>query len=113
MGDRLGSPQGAVSFWFGGKRMAKFGIGEHGSALQIEGKAVLETLVSVTFRGLEMKCFQTEYALQTMWMTRLNQAGSLQGHCAVRCGALAANNLGTGTGWQQSKQDWVLPAVVR
>ena len=30
----------------------------------------------------------------------------------VSCDILAANDLGTGSGWQQSKQNWVLLAVV-
>ena len=42
----------------------------------------------------------------------LIQAGSLQGSQGVSSGILAANNPGTGSGWQQSKQNWVLPAVV-
>merc|ERR1712242_608134 len=42
----------------------------------------------------------------------LIQAGSLQGSQGVSFGILAANNPGTGSGWQQSKQNWVLPAVV-
>ena len=47
-----------------------------------------------------------------MWMADPNQAGSLQGSQGVSLGILAANNPGTGSGWQQSKQNWVLPAVV-
>merc|ERR1712012_54615 len=42
----------------------------------------------------------------------LIKAGSLQGAQGVSSGILAAHNPGTGSGWQQSKQNWVLPAVV-
>ena len=45
-------------------------------------------------------------------MSRPNQAGSLQGCLRVNEGSLAANDLGTGSGWQQSKQNWALPAVM-
>ena len=47
-----------------------------------------------------------------MWMLHPDQAGSLQVLDGVNGHDLAANNLGTGSGWQQSKQNWVLPAVV-
>ena len=40
------------------------------------------------------------------------QASNLQGHYNVNCGDLVANDLGNGWGWQQSKQDWALLAVV-
>jgi len=41
-----------------------------------------------------------------------DQAGSLQGSCGVSCNILAVNDPGIGSGWQQSKQHWALPAVV-
>ena len=41
-----------------------------------------------------------------------DQAGSLQGSCSVSCNLLAANDPGIGSGWQQSKQNWTLLAVV-
>jgi hypothetical protein len=37
--------------------------------------------------------------------TLLNQTGGLQGLYNVRCGDLADNDLGTGSGWQHSKQN--------
>ncbi len=40
------------------------------------------------------------------------QAGSLQGFRGVSRDLLAVNDLGIGSGWQQSKQNWALPAVV-
>ena len=42
----------------------------------------------------------------------LNQTGSLQGTLGVSRGFLAANVPGIGSGWQQSKQNWALPAAV-
>ena len=50
-------------------------------------------------------------ALLTMWMVFPNQAAGLQGLPFVRRGVLAVNNLGIGSGWQQSRQNW-MPAVV-
>ena len=47
-----------------------------------------------------------------MWMVLPDQAGSLQGSRSVSCDLLAANDLGIGSGWQQSKQNWTLLAVV-
>ena len=47
-----------------------------------------------------------------MLMAHPIQAGSLQGLHGVSCGALAVNDLETGSGWQQSKQTWVLLAVM-
>ena len=41
-----------------------------------------------------------------------DQAGSLQGSRSVSCNLLAANDPGIGSGWQQSKQNWTLLAVV-
>ena len=50
------------------------------------------------------------YVLYTMWMGCPYQTGSLQGHPCVSGGGLAGNDSGTGSGWQQNKQDWALPA---
>ena len=52
------------------------------------------------------------YVLHIMWMACPNQTGSLQGSHDVSCDILAANVPGIGSGWQQSKQNWALPAVV-
>ena len=59
-----------------------------------------------------MECQGSQYALQVMSMVCPNQAGSLQGSHGVGCDILAVNGLGIGLGWQQSKQNWALPAVV-
>ena len=47
------------------------------------------------------------------WTALLNQTGGLQGLCNVSCDDLADNDLGTGSGWQQSRQNWMPPAVMR
>ena len=53
-----------------------------------------------------------QHVLWLMWMAYPNQADSLQGFCSVNYTILAANDPGIGSGWQQSKQNWALPAVV-
>ena len=47
-----------------------------------------------------------------MLMAHPIQASSLQGLHGVNCDALAVNDLGKGSGWQQSKQNWALLAVM-
>ena len=59
-----------------------------------------------------MECIGMQHVLWLMWMAYPNQADSLQGFCSVNCTILAANDPGIGSGWQQSKQNWALPAVV-
>ena len=59
-----------------------------------------------------MKCQGSQYVLQAMLMVYPNQAGGLQGSHGVSCDILAVNDLGIDLGWQQSKQNWALPAVV-
>ena len=58
------------------------------------------------------ECGETAHVLQTVPKARPNQACSLQGSRDVSCDILAANDLGIGSGWQQSKQNWALLAVV-
>ncbi|MGB2340997.1 MAG: hypothetical protein ACPH9K_08400, partial [Candidatus Poseidoniaceae archaeon] len=53
-----------------------------------------------------------QYALLTMWMVFPNQAAGLQGLLCVDRGALAVKDLGIGSGWQQSRQNWMPAAVV-
>jgi len=62
--------------------------------------------------GWVMKCSGTQHVLWSMWMVFPNQAGSLQGSHSVDCDILAVEDPGIGSGWQQSKQNWALPAVV-
>ena len=52
-----------------------------------------------------MECRGLLNALHTMWMGCPYQTGSLQGHPRVSGGGLAGNDSGTGSGWQQSKQN--------
>ena len=52
------------------------------------------------------------YALLSMWMVFPNQAAGLQGFPCVNRDLLAVNDLGIGSGWQQSKQNQMLAAVV-
>ena len=59
-----------------------------------------------------MECSRACYVLHGMLMAHPIQAGSLQGLHGVSCDALAVKDLGTGTGWQQSNQNWVLLAVM-
>ena len=51
-------------------------------------------------------------ALLTMWMVFPNQAAGLQGFLCVNRDLLAVNDLGIGSGWQQSRQNWMPAAVV-
>ena len=62
--------------------------------------------------GWVMDCSRAQYILHGMWTAHPYLAGSLQGSHGVSCGTLAVNDLGSGSGWQQSKQNWALPAVV-
>jgi hypothetical protein len=59
----------------------------------------------VAFGNKAMKCEGTEHVLQTVLMAYPDQASSLQGSPSVDWDILAANDLGTGSGWQQSKQN--------
>ena len=52
-----------------------------------------------------MECWGVVHVLSTVPMACPDQARSLQGFLDVSRGHLAANDLGTGSGWQQSKQN--------
>ena len=52
-----------------------------------------------------MECRGVLYVLHTVRMGCPYQTGSLQGHPRVSGGGLAGNDSGTGSGWQQSKQN--------
>ena len=66
----------------------------------------------VAIWNLVMECKGTVHVLQTVLMAYPNQASSLQGSHSVSCDILAVDDLGTGSGWQQSKQNQALLAVV-
>ena len=59
-----------------------------------------------------MECIGAQHVLLCMLMVLPDQAGSLQGSPGVSRVFLAADDPGTGSGWQQSKQSWALLAVV-
>ena len=63
-------------------------------------------------RGWVMECSGVQHVLCGMMIVHPNQAGSLQGLHGVSRVILAANDPESGSGWQQSKQNWALPAVV-
>ena len=71
------------------------------------GAGGFKTLVAL--RNLAMDC---GHVLQTVLMAYPNQASSLQGSHSVSCDILAVDDLGTDSGWQQSKQNQALLAVV-
>ena len=62
--------------------------------------------------GWVMERSRACYVLHGMLMAHPIQADSLQGLHGVSCGDLAVNDLEIGSGWRQSKQTWVLPAVM-
>ena len=63
--------------------------------------------------GMVVKRIVSQYVLPHMWRAHLNQTGGLQGLCNVSCDDLAENDLGAGSGWQQSRQNWRPSAVMR
>ena len=52
-----------------------------------------------------MECWEVVYALPTVQMAHPNQVSSLQGFRDVDCDFLAVDDLGIGSGWQQSRQN--------
>ena len=73
---------------------------------------LLGALSPLSLRNLVVNCEGTVHVLQIVLMAYPDQASSLQGSRGVSCDILAANDLGTGSGWQQSKQNQALLAVV-
>ena len=60
----------------------------------------------MSLKGVELlECRGPLYVLYAMWMGCPYQTGSLQGQPRVSEGALAGNDSGIGSGWQQSKQN--------
>ena len=59
-----------------------------------------------------LECWRLCYALHTMWMACPDQDTILQGQCGVSCNDLADNDVGTGSGWQQNKQNRTVVSVV-
>ena len=73
---------------------------------------LLGALSPLSLRNLVVDCEGTVHVLQIVLMAYPDQASSLRGARGVSCDILAANDLGTGSGWQQSKQNQALLAVV-
>ncbi len=73
---------------------------------------LLGALSPLSLRNLVVDCEGTVHVLQIVLMAYPDQASSLRGSRGVSCDILAANDLGTGSGWQQSKQNQALLAVV-
>ena len=62
--------------------------------------------------GWLLQCWGLHYALHNMWMACPDQESTLQGQHGVSCDAPVDNEAGTGSGWQQNKQNCsVLPVV--
>ena len=59
-----------------------------------------------------LECWGLCHALHAMWKACPNQDGTLQGQCGVSHSGLADNDAGTGSGWQQNKQNCAVPSVV-
>ncbi len=76
----------------------------------LRGAGGLKTLVAL--QSLAVDCGGAAHVLQTVLMAYPNQAGSLQGPHSACCDILAVDDLGIGSGWQQSKQNQALLAVV-
>ena len=62
--------------------------------------------------GFDVNCQGPLYVSLVMWMVCPNQAVSLQGHQCVSIETLVGNDPGIVSGWQQSKKNWALSAVV-
>ena len=73
---------------------------------------LLGGLPSVTLGDKVVECRETAQVLQIVLMAHPDQASSLQGSQGVDPDILAANDLGIGSGWRQSRQNRALLAVV-
>jgi hypothetical protein len=52
-----------------------------------------------------VKCGVSVEGMQRVWWAPLNQTSGLQGHPGGGWGDLAGDDLGTGSGWKQSRQN--------
>ena len=59
-----------------------------------------------------MKCMCSHHVLLAALMARPDQVGTPQGQHSVSCDVLVDNDWGTGSGWQQSKQNPAVSSVV-
>lgn len=61
---------------------------------------------------LVVECSNACYVLLGVWIGVPDLADSLQGYYFGESGTPAVDDLGTGSGWRQSKLNWALSAVV-
>ena len=59
-----------------------------------------------------VKCMCSHHVLLAALMARPDQVGTPQGQHSVSCDVLVDNDRGTGSGWQQSKQNPAVSSVV-
>ena len=62
--------------------------------------------------GWSVKCMCSHYVLLAALMARPDQVGTPQGQRSVSCDVPVDNDWGTGSGWQQSKQNPTVSSVV-
>ena len=62
--------------------------------------------------GWLVKCRQLYYVLLSTLMACPDQVGTQQGQRGGSCDVLVDNDMGTGSGWQQSKQNRAVSSVV-
>ena len=62
--------------------------------------------------GWLLQCWGLHYALHNMWMACPDQESTLQGQHGVSCDAPVDNEAGTGSGWQQNKQNCTVASVM-
>jgi len=60
-----------------------------------------------------VKCAASWHVPRRMWKSHLNRTGGLQGLRNGSCHELADNDLGTGSGWRQSRQNQAPLAAMR
>ena len=59
-----------------------------------------------------VKCMCSDHVLLATLMACPDQVGTPQGQLSVSCDVLVDNDRGTGSGWQQSKQNPAVSSVV-
>ena len=95
--------------WFPAGEGVDFGGLGAGSLAQRQALGAFSLLFP---RSWVMECIGAQHVLLCMLMVLPDQGGSLQGSPGVSQDILAVDDPGTGSGWQQSKQNWALPSVV-
>ena len=67
----------------------------------------------LSFRRMVVACAASWYVPRRMLKSHLNRTGGLQGFRNGSCDDLAGNDLGTGSGWRQSRQNQTPLAAMR